>query len=89
MKRSSSHTAPLTLLPYMYTVGNPVMLVDPDGRDNKKQERFGIGKRIENWFKGDTIKQMFNDKPYNPRLKRYIQLWESQYPYNPEYFKLK
>ena len=45
---------------YMYTAGNPVMLVDPDGRDNEKPERFGVGKRIKNWLNGDSYKNMAN-----------------------------
>ena len=49
-----------SMSPYMYTAGNPVMLVDPDGRDNKKPERFGIGKRFKNWINGDSYKNKAN-----------------------------
>ncbi len=42
---------------YMYVRGNPIILMDPDGRADK---RFWIGKRFVNWVSGDNYKNKAN-----------------------------
>ncbi len=83
--------------PYMYVRGNPIMLVDPDGRSDSK-----FGKWLKNIFKGekqDPIKQRYKisgptitatktkqpvkkDGYIKTKFKQFISWLDNSHPFN-------